>query len=96
MINLKFIPQGKPLSLFIGGKLDKEKEKQSKITNEKNNKKREKENNNNINDQSIKEESFNFDNFFNGQNMNDINELFGLDDNSKNDKINNDLMIIIN
>ena len=45
MINLKFIPQGKPLSLFIGGKLDKE--KQNKIANEKNNKQREKENNNN-------------------------------------------------
>ena len=95
MINLKFIPQGKPLSLFIGGKLDKEKEKekQSKITNEKNNNKREKENDNNINNQNIKDESFNFDNFFNGQNMNDINELFGLDDNSKNDKANNDIDI---
>ena len=96
MINLKFIPQGKPLSLFIGGKLDKE--KQNKIANEKNNKQREKENNNNINNninnnQNIKDESFNFDNFFNGQNMNDINELFGLDDNSKNDKANNDIDI---
>ena len=97
MINLKFIPQGKPLSLFIGGKLDKE--KQNKIANEKNNKQREKENNNNNinnninNNQNIKDESFNFDNFFNGQNMNDINELFGLDDNSKNDKANNDIDI---
>ncbi len=97
MINLKFIPQGKPLSLFIGGKLDKE--KQNKIANEKNNKQREKENNNNNinnninNNQNIKDESFNFDNFFNGQNMNDINELFGLDDNSKNDKGNNDIDI---
>ena len=97
MINLKFIPQGKPLSLFIGGKLDKE--KQNKIANEKNNKQREKENNNNNinnninNNQNIKDESFNFDHFFNGQNMNDINELFGLDDNSKNDKANNDIDI---
>ena len=97
MINLKFIPQGKPLSLFIGGKLDKE--KQNKTANEKNNKQREKENNNNNinnninNNQNIKDESFNFDNFFNGQNMNDINELFGLDDNSKNDKANNDIDI---
>ena len=97
MINLKFIPQGKPLSLFIGGKLDKE--KQNKIANEKNNKQREKENNNNNinnninNNQNIKDESFNFDNFFNGQNMNDINELFGLDDNSNNDKANNDIDI---
>ena len=97
MINLKFIPQGKPLSLFIGGKLDKE--KQNKIANEKNNKQREKENNNNNinnninNNQNVKDESFNFDNFFNGQNMNDINELFGLDDNSKNDKANNDIEI---
>ena len=93
MINLKFIPQGKPLSLFIGGKLDKE--KQNKIANEKNNKQREKENNNNNinNNQNVKDESFNFDNFFNGQNMNDINELFGLDDNSKNDKANNDIDI---
>ena len=86
MVNLKLIPQGKPLSLFIGGKL----EKQSQITKEK----KKKENNNvNKNEQNIKDESFNFDNFFDGQNMNDINELFGLDDNSKNEKINNDLNI---
>ena len=89
MINLKLIPQGKPLSLFIGGKL----EKQNKITNEKNYNKREIENNNNNINQNIKDESFNFDNFFNGQNMNDINELFGLDDNSQNAKVNNDLDI---
>ena len=90
MINLKLIPQGKPLSLFIGGKL----EKQNKITNEKNYNKREIENNNNNNtNQNIKDESYNFDIFFNAQNMNDINELFGLDDNSQNAKVNNDLDI---
>ena len=83
MINIKSIPQGKSLSLFIGGKL----EKQNKITNEReNNKKENKEDNyNNI---SNNDESFNFD--FNLQNINDI---FGIDDESKDGKENIDINI---
>ena len=76
MVYLKFIPQGKPLSMYIGGKFEKQ-----EIKNKKQDKKEEKEIennfNNNINNQEIKDESFNFDNYFNSQN---INELFGLDD----------------
>ena len=82
MISLRSIPQGKPLSLFIGGKF----EKQNEIKNIKKEKKNEEIYNHN-NNQNIKEESFNFDNFLNSQN---INELFGLDD-SKIGKENFDL-----
>ena len=85
MINLRSLPEGKPLSLFIGGKL----EKQSDLNDIKKEKKKNEEIYNN---QNIKEESFNFDNFFNSQN---INELFGLDE-SKNGKENLDLNLNVN
>ena len=94
MINLKTLPQGKSLSMFVGGKL----EKQNKIQNEKPNFKKEnmaeKNNLNNSNDIK-KDDSFNFDNFFNSQN---INELFGLEveDNKGNSKNNNNKDININ
>ena len=85
MINLRSLPEGKPLSLFIGGKLEKQ--------NDLNDIKKEKKKNEEIyNNQNIKEESFNFDNFFNSQN---INELFGLDE-SKNEKENLDLNLNVN
>ena len=85
MINLRAIPQGKSLSMFVGGKL----EKQDKVQDEKAQYKREnladkKENSKNIQKDISKDDSFNFDNFFNSQN---INELFGLDD-LNNSKIN--------
>ena len=85
MINLRSLPEGKPLSLFIGGKLEKQ--------NDLNDIKKEKKKNEEVyNNQNIKEESFNFDNFFNSQN---INELFGLDE-SKNGKENLDLNLNVN
>ena len=85
MINLRSLPEGKPLSLFIGGKL----EKQNDLNNIKKENKKNEEKYKDNKDENIKEESFNFDNFFNSQN---INELFGLDD-SKNEKENMDLNI---
>ena len=88
MINLKTLPQGKSLSMFIGGKLDKQ---NNKIEIEQKNLKKEilaeKKVIENISKNKNNDDSFNFDNFFNSQN---INELFGLDeiDNNKN-QINN-------
>ena len=87
MINLQTIPQGKSLSLFIGGRL----EKQNEINNnKKENKFEEKKINNN--NQNIKDESFNFDNFFNSKNINELNEFFGLDE-SKQEKENFDMNV---
>ena len=95
MINLKTIPKGKPLSMLVGGKFEKQ---NKKIQEEKkelggndlgenpNSKNKRKESHN---------DSFNFDNFLNSQN---INELFGLDelnsskiqDNTRNENCNSE------
>ena len=88
MIYLKSIPPGKSLSLFIGGKFEKEKE--NKINNENINNNKEKKLEEHKNNNNIKDESFNLDNFLNSEN---INELFGLDDNSKIEKENIDLNV---
>ena len=88
MINLQTIPQGKSLSLFIGGRL----EKQNEINNNKKENKFEEKKINNNNNQNIKDESFNFDNFFNSKNINELNEFFGLDE-SKQEKENFDMNV---
>jgi len=100
MINLKTIPKGKPLSMLVGGKFEKQNKKIQEEKKELNN------NNLGENAKSKNEQkeshndSFNFDNFFNSQN---INELFGLDelnnskiqDNTRNENCNNETNIKI-
>ena len=82
MINLKILPQGKTLSSFVGGKFEKQNKAQNKNINLKQENLAEISALNNPNNQS-KDDSFNFDNFLNSQN---INELFGLDDLPQNNK----------
>ena len=92
MINLKTIPKGKPLSMLMGGKFEKQNKKidEEKIEKDLG----EKPNSKNVQKESHNE-SFNFDNFLNSQN---INELFGLDDlnnskiqdNTRNENCNNE------
>ena len=82
MVDVRTLPPGKPLYLFLGGRL----EKQNEINNnKKENKFAEKKiNQNNQKNQNIKDENFDFDNFFK---LNNINEFFGLDE-SKDEKEN--------
>ena len=83
MINLKALPQGKFLSMFVGGKFEKEKN----IKNEKTELKKENinlEENNNFNNPKINnnDDSFHLDNFFD---IHHIRDIFGDDlDDSKN------------
>ena len=77
MINLKLLPPGKPLSLFIGGKYIKQNNMPNDSTYNKKEIKYENKNNDLDENNNKKDDSFNFDNFLNSQN---INELFGLND----------------
>ena len=95
MINLKTLPPGKSLSMFVGGKF----EKQKNIENEKNNYKKEnkalKENNAFKNPKiNNNEDSFHLDNFFE---THDIKDIFGddlddckMEDNTNINKNNNE------
>ena len=105
MVNLKTLPPGKSLSMFVGGKLENKNKITNANANEKTNFKNmdlsDKNLNSNLNNPKDiqKDDSFNFDHFFKSQN---INELFGIEaednkkDNSKNKNNNNNKEISMN
>ena len=85
MVDVRTLPPGKPLYLFLGGRLEKQNEiNNNKKENKFAEKKINQNNQNNKNNQNIKDENFDFDNFFK---LNNINEFFGLDE-SKDEKEN--------